>query len=141
MQRRRFARTFACLMAALIFAGPASAHDFTGSEEEERTLQCPKDGESVPNNQEPPSSTECQGMPCYPDLASIPNRSIEIVDLFRRSEFVGAHVDEAIEVGAKAIWMQLGVVDEDAAQRATDAGLLVVMDRCPAIDHPRLVRN
>ncbi|HYI46096.1 MAG TPA: CoA-binding protein [Actinomycetota bacterium] len=86
-----------------------------------------------------PSSTECQGMPCYPDLRSIPGGDIEVVDLFRRSEFVGAHVDEAIEVGAKAIWMQLGVVDEEAAQRATDAGLLVVMDRCPAIDHPRLV--
>lgn len=87
-----------------------------------------------------PGSTKCQGMPCYPDLRSIPKtESIEVVDLFRRSEFIGAHVDEAIEVGAKAIWMQLGVVDEEAAQRATDAGLSVVMDRCPAIDHPRLI--
>ena len=87
-----------------------------------------------------PQETECQSLKCYPDLRSIPDdQPVEVVDLFRRSEFVGAHVDEAIEVGAKAIWMQLGVIDEEAAQRATEAGLLVVMDRCPAIDHPQLV--
>ena len=86
-----------------------------------------------------PNCDECQGLKTYPDLRSLPARTIpDVVDLFRRSEFVGEHVDEAIEVGAKAIWMQLGVIDEAAAQRASDAGLLVVMDRCPAIDHPRL---
>ena len=67
------------------------------------------------------------------DLASI-GEPIEVVDIFRRSSEAGAHVDEAIALGAKAVWMQLGVIDEDAAQRARDAGLEVVMDRCPAIE-------
>ena len=71
-----------------------------------------------------------------PDLASA--GPVDVVDIFRRADEAGAHVDEAIGLGARAVWMQLGVIDEDAAQRARDAGLAVVMDRCPAIEWPRL---
>lgn len=86
--------------------------------------------EVIPVN---PKATEVRGRTAYPDLASIPE-PFEVVDIFRRPEAAGAHVDEAISAGAKAVWMQLGVIDEAAAQRARDAGLEVVMDRCPAIE-------
>lgn len=89
-----------------------------------------------------PNEREVHGIPAHRDLRTIPEplRSrIEVVDLFRRSAAVPAHVEEAIEIGARAIWMQLEVWNEDAARRAARAGLEVVMDRCPAIDHPALV--
>ncbi len=87
-----------------------------------------------------PHETEVLGHTSYPDLASVPDDiDVEVVDIFRRSSSAGVHVDEAIEREAKAVWMQLDVIDEAAAQRAVDAGLLVVMDRCPAIDYPRLI--
>jgi uncharacterized protein len=83
-----------------------------------------------------PDGAEVRGQRSYPDLASLPAVP-EVVDIFRRSSRAGAHVDEAIAVGAKAVWLQLGVIDEDAAERARAAGLDVVMDRCPAIELSR----
>lgn len=76
---------------------------------------------------------EILGERCHPDLPSI-GEPVDVVDVFRRSELAGVHVDEAISIGAKAVWMQLGVIDEEAAARARDAGLLVVMNRCPKIE-------
>lgn len=91
--------------------------------------------EVIPVN---PQEASCGGMGCYPTLAdAAAEHDIEVVDIFRQSRFVSGHVNEAIAIGATAVWMQLGVIDEDAARRAVEAGLDVVMDRCPAIDHPR----
>jgi uncharacterized protein len=82
---------------------------------------------------------EVLGERCYSSIGEIPAQErIDVVDIFRRADRAGAHVDEAIARGAQAVWMQLGVVDEAAARRALDAGLEVVMDRCPAIELPRL---
>lgn len=68
--------------------------------------------------------------PSLAELGEVP----DVVDLFRRSDQAGVHVDEAIALGARAVWMQLGVIDEAAAARARAAGLLVVMDRCPKLE-------
>jgi predicted CoA-binding protein len=87
-----------------------------------------------------PAADEILGERCYPSLAAVPER-VEVVDIFRRSEAAGAHVDEAIAIGARAVWMQLGVIDHAAAERARAAGLRAVMDRCPAIELPRLERQ
>jgi predicted CoA-binding protein len=84
-----------------------------------------------------PHETEVLGEKCYPDLESVPG-PIDIVDIFRRSEFVPEIVEAAIRKGAKAVWMQEGVIDEEAARRAREAGLEVVMDRCILKDHRRL---
>ena len=84
-----------------------------------------------------PEATQILGRQCYPTLRSI-SGPIDMVDIFRRANQAGAIVDEAIAVGARIVWMQLGVVDEAAAARAQAAGLTVVMDRCPAIEYRRL---
>jgi hypothetical protein len=84
-----------------------------------------------------PHETEILGENCYPDVESIPE-PIDIVDVFRRPEFVPEIVEAAIRKGAKVVWMQEGVVHEEAARRAREAGLEVVMDRCILKDHRRL---
>ncbi|HUQ91849.1 MAG TPA: CoA-binding protein [Bryobacteraceae bacterium] len=81
-----------------------------------------------------PAETEVLGEKCYPSLEAIPEK-IDIVNIFRRSEFVPPIVESAIRIGAKAVWMQEDVVHEGAAQKAREAGLEVVMDRCILKDH------
>jgi predicted CoA-binding protein len=83
-----------------------------------------------------PRAESVHGVPGYRTLADVPG-PIDVVDLFVRSDRVGPIVDQAIAVGAKAVWLQLGVIDEEAAARARAAGLDVVMDTCPAIEAPR----
>ncbi len=86
-----------------------------------------------------PNEQEVLGEKSYTRLEDVPEK-IDVVDVFRRSEFVPEIVDAAIRVGARAIWLQDGVVDEAAAQRARDAGLFVVMDACILREHRRLLR-
>ena len=83
-----------------------------------------------------PNETEVLGETAYALLAEVPEK-IDLVDIFSRSEAAGGIVDQAIAIGARAIWLQEGVVDRAAAQRALDAGLLVVMDRCWIKEHVR----
>ena len=86
-----------------------------------------------------PGQSEILGEKCYASLRDIPE-PVDMVDCFRRAEDIPPVVEDAIAIGAKFVWMQLGIVNEEAAQRATDAGIEVVMDRCPKIDYPRLFR-
>jgi len=83
-----------------------------------------------------PNERGVLGEKAYASLGEVPE-GIDLVDIFRRSEEAGAAVDEAIAIGAKAVWLQEGVIDRDAAQRAVDAGLMVVMDRCWLKEHAR----
>ncbi|MBI3801537.1 MAG: CoA-binding protein [Deltaproteobacteria bacterium] len=84
-----------------------------------------------------PSCQEILGERCFASVRDIPE-PVEMVDVFRRPEFVDQLADEAIAVGAKILWLQLDVINEPAARKAQDAGLTVVMDRCPAIEYRRL---
>jgi len=86
-----------------------------------------------------PNEQQVLGEKAYPRLEDVPEK-IDVVDVFRRSEFVPAVVDSAIRIGARAIWMQEGVAYEAAAQRARAAGLFVVMDTCILKEHRRLLR-
>jgi predicted CoA-binding protein len=81
-----------------------------------------------------PSCAEILGEKCYPSLKEIPF-PVEVVDIFRKVDAIPAIVAEAVEVGAKAVWLQLGLVEPQAAQKAREAGLQVVMDRCMKIEH------
>jgi predicted CoA-binding protein len=83
-----------------------------------------------------PDAEVVHGEQGYPTLADVPF-PIDVVDVFRRSEFAGEFADQAVKVGAMAVWFQLGVVDRDAFRRTTEAGLAMVMDTCPAIEWRR----
>ncbi len=85
-----------------------------------------------------PGQKEILGEKCYPNLKEIPF-PIEVVDIFRNVEAIPAIVDEAITIGAKVVWMQQGLVEHASAQKAKEAGLQVVMDRCMKVDHAQLL--
>lgn len=76
----------------------------------------------------------------YPDLSSL-HEKVEVVEIFRRSEYVIPIIEEAIKIGAKVVWMQEGIVNEEAAARAREAGLLVVMNKCMFKEHRRLIQE
>src|SRR4029077_8334230 len=85
-----------------------------------------------------PNESSVLGQPCYPDLLSLPRR-VDLVDVFRRSEFTPEVARAACEVGARILWLQVGVGNREAAAIARAAGLVVVMDRCLKVDHERLI--
>lgn len=85
-----------------------------------------------------PGHDEICGLSCYPSLSKIPEK-IDVVDIFRRAEDVFPVVEEAVRIGAKIIWMQQGIVNEDAARYAQKHGLFVVMDRCIKIEHQKSI--
>jgi uncharacterized protein len=87
-----------------------------------------------------PGHTEILGKKCYSNLIDI-QEQIDIVDIFRRPEDIMPIVEEAIAIGAKVIWMQLGIINQQAAARARQAGLTVIMDRCIKIDHSNFFQN
>jgi len=85
-----------------------------------------------------PGHESILGLPCYPNLRAIPT-SVDLVDIFRRPETVLPVVEDAIAIGARFIWMQEGIVNEEAAAKAEAAGLAVIMDRCTMVDHMNLL--
>lgn len=94
--------------------------------------------DAVPVN---PAETEVDGVPCYPTLAAAVEATgpVDIVDVFRRPEACPEHAREAVAVGARCLWLQLGIVSPEAGRIAAAAGLAVVMDRCTIIEHARLI--
>ena len=84
-----------------------------------------------------PHCQEVLGERCFPSLRQVPE-TVDMVNVFRRSEFVDQIAEDAVSIGASILWLQLGVIDETAAQKAHAAGLTVIMDRCPAIEYRRL---
>ncbi len=87
-----------------------------------------------------PNAPEIMGRKSYPDLSSIPEK-VDVVQVFRRAEDAMPIVEEAIKIGAKAVWLQEGIVNEEAAARGRGAGLLVVMDKCMLTEHRRLIQG
>ncbi len=87
-----------------------------------------------------PNITEWKGIPAVASLKDV-DMPVDIVDVFRRPEHVPPHVDEAIEIGARAVWMQQGIRHDEAARKAEAAGLLVVQDRCLALEHAKRRRE
>jgi predicted CoA-binding protein len=87
-----------------------------------------------------PSADKILGQPAYPDLGSVPE-PVDVVQIFRPPEEVPGIMDQAIQIGAKVVWMQQGIVHEEAAEKARAAGLKVVMDRCMRTEHRRLVAS
>jgi predicted CoA-binding protein len=85
-----------------------------------------------------PEHNDILGLTCYPELRAIPGQ-VEIVDIFRQSSEVGPIVDQAVDIGARAVWMQQGIINHEAAKRAVNDGLLAVMDRCIKVEHSRLI--
>jgi len=85
-----------------------------------------------------PRYTEVLGETCYPSLKAVPE-PVDVVDCFRKSEEIPAIADDAIAIGAKVLWMQLGIVNDEAARHASNAGLDVVMNRCVKIEHARIL--
>ena len=87
-----------------------------------------------------PTADEIIGEKAYPDLLSVPDKDkVDVVQVFRNPEDVPPVVDEAIKIGAKVVWMQTGIINEEAAQKARDAGLTVVMDACMRVTHRGLI--
>jgi hypothetical protein len=95
---------------------------------------CEHGFKAIPVN---PTATEVSGMVCYPTLGAVPDK-VDVVDIFRRSEDVLPIVEEAIRIGAKAVWLQEGIVNGEAEAKALAAGLLVVQDKCIMKEHRRL---
>jgi predicted CoA-binding protein len=86
-----------------------------------------------------PGQKEILGEKCYPNLKAIPF-PVDIVDIFRRPDAVPPIVDDAVEIGARVVWMQIGIVHNEAAEKAREAGLEVVMDKCIKVEHFRMIK-